>query len=90
MRPDDLEKLICIMPHGEHHQFGKALYALLYIAFTDQEVTVREIIEQSTEINTPHSISRALSNSMFEQRRKIRPWFLCAGAVAAQHRLKSG
>ncbi|MGI5895552.1 MAG: helix-turn-helix domain-containing protein [Oscillospiraceae bacterium] len=89
MRPDDLEKLICIMPPVSITQFA-SFVRLLYTAFTDREVTVREIIEQSTEINTPHSISRALSNSMFEQREKKSDHGSYAQELLLLNTIKSG
>lgn len=67
LKSDELEKIICMTPVVSVTQFA-GFVRLLYTAFTDRDITVRELIEHSAEITTPHSISQALSTSVFEQR----------------------
>ena len=67
LRAEELEKIISILPVVGIGQFA-GFVRLLYTAFLEKEITVRELIERSTELSTPNNISRALSDSVFEQR----------------------
>lgn len=67
LKKEDLEMLISTFPVVNIRQFA-GFVRLLYTAFSGKEITARELIERSTEVSTPNNISRALSDSVFEQR----------------------
>ncbi len=89
LEKEELKKLIHCTPVVGIDSFT-GLVRLLYTIFTGTEISSMELVERNTGINSFSSISRALSDSVFEQRENATDHTVYAQELFLLNSVKTG